>query len=267
MSAFTSFRARRALSSIVLAAATLAIGACATGGGPARRSSSVVEFLAAVPAEGGPRATRTPTLRLPLRVGLAFVPTGRSAGGEDHRVSDDVFGARDRLVLMDRVRAHFASRPWVGSIELVPDQYLQLRGGFENLDQLRRMLGVDVVVLLSYDQVQFTDDTRLSLSYVTIAGAYLVNGQKNDTRTMLDAAVFDVESRRLLFRAAGESQVRAGATAVNVRQKRRDDSRRGFTEAADDLVAKLDAELERFANRVREPGADVIVIRPDTTAQ
>ena len=267
MFAIASFRAPRALSSLVLASALVTSVACATGGGPARRSSSVVEFLAATPADSGPRATRKPTLRLPLRVGLAFVPSSRPTGGQDYRVSDDVFGARDRLVLMDRVRTHFASRPWVGSIELVPDQYLELRGGFTNLDQLRRMLGVDVVALLSYDQVQFTDDTRLSLTYLTVAGAYLVNGQKNDTRTMLDAAVFDVESRRLLFRAAGESHVRGGATAVNARQKRRDDSRRGFTEAADDLVTKLDAELERFANRVRDPGADVIVIRPDTTAQ
>lgn len=266
MSAIRSSRARRALSVFFLVVATLATTACASGGGPAaRRSSSVVEYLATSPADSAPQAAR-PTLRLPLRVAVAFVPVG-GAGDGGRREDDAVFTARDRMVLMEKVREHFAARPWVGSIELVPDQYVQARGGFENLDQLRRMLGVDVVALLSYDQVQFTDDTRLSLTYLTIAGAYLVNGQKNDTRTMLDAAVFDLPTRRLLFRAAGESHVRAGATAINAGQRRRDDAQRGFREAADDLVAKLDAELERFAARVRDPNAGVVVIPADTTAR
>ena len=264
MSAIVMSRARRALSVSFLAALVLATSACASGGGPAaRRSSSVVEYLASTPVDDAPRAVPAkPTLRLPLRVAVAFVPVGNGSRNGAH---DEVFTARDRVVLMEKVRAHFATRPWVGSIEIVPDQYVQARGGFENLDQLRRMLGVDVVTLLSYDQVQFTDDTRLSLTYLTVAGAYLVNGQKNDTRTMLDAAVFDVATRRLLFRAAGESHVRAGATAINVNQRRRDDAQRGFREAADDLVTKLDAELERFAARVRDPNSDVVVIQPDTT--
>lgn len=263
MYAIRSSRVRCTLSIFALAASTVSITACASGGGPAaRRSSSVVEYLATTAADSAPRGGR-PTLHLPLRVAIAFVPVGNGTT----RAHDEVFTARDRMVLMEKVREHFSARPWVGSIELVPDQYVQARGGFANLDQLRRMLGVDVIALLSYDQVQFTDETRLSLTYLTIAGAYLVNGQKNDTRTMLDAAVFDLPTRRLLFRAAGESHVRAGATAVNVHQRRRDDAQRGFRKAADDLVTKLDAELERFAARVRDPNGDVVVIRPDTTAR
>jgi rhombotail lipoprotein len=263
MSALDS-RARRALPAFALVVSTLAASACASGGGPAaRRSSSVVSYLASSPAEGSAPAPVKSVLRLPLRVAIAFVPAVSDGVSRTH---DELFAASDRMVLMEKVREHFAARPWVGSIQIVPDQYMQLRGGFENLDQLRRLLGVDVIALLSYDQVQFTDDTRLSLTYLTIAGAYLVNGQKNDTRTMLDAAIFDVASRRMLFRAAGESHVRAGATAVNVNQRRRDDAQRGFREAADDLVTKLDAELERFAARVREPNADVTMVQPDSAA-
>lgn len=264
MSALNDSRVRRARSSIALVAFALSTVACAGHVGVSgRRSSSVVDYLAASEPDSVRQAVRKPTLRLPLRVGVAFVPVG----GSGARAHDELFSARDRMVLMQKVRAHFSARPWVGSIELVPDQYVKAGGGFDNLDQLRRLLGVDVIALLSYDQVQFTDDTRLSLTYLTVAGAYLVNGQKNDTRTMLDAAVYDVESRRLLFRAAGESHVRAGATMVNMTQKRRDDAQRGFREAADDLVLKLDGELERFAARVRDPTANVVVIRPDTTAR
>ncbi len=47
-----------------------------------------------------------------------------------------------------------------------------------------------------YDQVQFTGEGLLSLTYWTIVGAYLVPGEKNETKTMLDAAVFYIASRR-----------------------------------------------------------------------
>lgn len=253
-------RATHAVALLSLALTT----ACASSGTSTRRRSNVVEYLAAQPADSIVRGRATPRLQLPLRVGIAFVPTHESdrAGGQH----PDAFAARDRLVLMERVRDHFAARPWVGSIELIPDAYMTPRGGFEDLDKLRALLGVDVVALLSYDQVQFTDDSRLKITYLTIAGAYLVNGDRNDTRTMLDAAVFDVPSRRMLFRAAGESHVRAGATAVTAEQKRREDARKGLHAAADDLVTKLDAALETFAARVRSPNTDIVVVRPDTTA-
>ncbi len=48
------------------------------------------------------------------------------------------------------------------------------------------MYDIDVIALVSYDQVQFTDGSFLSLTYWTIVGAYVVAGEKNDTSTMLD---------------------------------------------------------------------------------
>ena len=43
------------------------------------------------------------------------------------------------------------------------------------------MFGIDVIVLLSYDQVQFRDEGLLSLTYWTVVGAYTIPGEKNDT--------------------------------------------------------------------------------------
>lgn len=194
-----------------------------------------------------------PALALPLRVGIAFVP---EAGGRDgrpaHHVTPATLGERDRVALMEEIGRRFAERPFVGEIVVIPSAYVQPRGGFANLDQMQAMFGVDVVALLSYDQVQFTAQRRTSLAYWTIVGAYVVEGNQNDTRTLLDAAVFDVRSRTLLFRAPGLSTVRGGATAATLGKEQRADAAQGFALAAQDLVVNLDAELDRFRDRVRE---------------
>lgn len=40
---------------------------------------------------------------------------------------------------------------------------------------------MDVVALVSRDQVQFTDQGLLSLTHWTLVGAYIVPGERNDT--------------------------------------------------------------------------------------
>jgi rhombotail lipoprotein len=123
------------------------------------------------------------------------------------------------------------------------------------------MYGVDVMALMSYDQVQFTDQNILALTYWTIVGAYVVNGERNETRTMLDAAVYDIASRKLLFRAPGYSQVKRGATLVNLSKELRGDSERGFKEAATNLVSNLIVQLEDFRQRVTNSPTEYKIVR------
>jgi rhombotail lipoprotein len=104
--------------------------------------------------------------------------------------------------------------------------------------------------LLSYDQVQFTGEGRLSLTYWTIAGAYFVPGEKNETRTMIDAAVFDIASRKMLFRAPGIGDVKDSSTLILLDENLHQNSREGFTKAAADLTTNLQAALTDFRERV-----------------
>lgn len=122
------------------------------------------------------------------------------------------------------------------------------------------MYGVDVIALLSYDQVQFTDTGLLSLTYWTLVGAYVVKGEKNDTQTMLDAAVYDIRSRKLLFRAPGISRVKNSATPVNLTEKLRLDRDEGFRLAAAELVTNLHRELELFRERVKKSPDEVKIV-------
>lgn len=223
-----------------------------------RYTSSVVEYLYANKQHVDvPTITR---LSLPLQVGVAFVPESK-AGLKGGRLSE-----QERMELMQRISAEFKKLPFVKSIEVIPSAYLTPNGGFANLDQIRTMYGVDVIALLSYDQVQHTDEGLLSLSYWTIVGAYIIKGEKNDTSTMVDAAVYDISSRKLLFRAPGTSHIQGSATPVNLSEQLRTDSLQGFHSASDNLVANLQAQLESFKVKIKEmPKAYVVEHKPGYT--
>ena len=209
-------------------------------------------------------AEAIPVLSLPLRVGIAFVPAGSPSQRYKLAYSDDTaLSENQKMDLMKQVSGQFKSYSFVKSIELIPTAYLTPGGGFANLEQIRSMYGLDVMVLLSYDQVQFTDRGLLSLSYWTIVGAYVIEGEKNDTQTMIDGAVYDIASHKLLLRAPGLSKVKGTATLVNQSQQLREDSVRGFREAGTNLVAGLKIQLEEFPERVKSSPAEFkIVTKP-----
>jgi rhombotail lipoprotein len=198
-------------------------------------------------------------------VGIAFVPLEQSTTEHGHGlpVSDATVNEAQKLALMKEVSKHFEQYPFVKSIELIPSAYLTPGGSFANLEQLRTMFGVDVIALLSYDQVQFTDENLLSLSYWTIVGLYTVSGERNDTHTMLDAVVYDIASRKMLFRAPGISHIKGSGTPVDLSKQLRQDSQRGFAVAATDLATNLDLQLAEFKDRLKKsPGEIKVVAKP-----
>ena len=193
-----------------------------------------------------PTVTR---LRLPVRVGIAFVPGGgRGAGPEE--------AAKQQL--LERVRSAFTPYDTIGSIEVIPSAYLRPRGGFDNLDQVARMFNVDVIALVSYDQIRFNDTNRLAVLYWTVVGAYLIKGDQYDVQTMVDAAVFDVRSRKLLFRAPGTSQVKGSATMAGYGKEVRGAQSDGYAQAVEQMIPQLQAQLASFKERARsDPGIQV----------
>lgn len=214
-----------------------------------------MQFL--YPQDAGHVAEPTiPELALPLRVGVAFVPPGDGrAGGYSHGLSANVTPSQ-QAELIETVASRFRDLPCVAEIKTIPAAYLRPGGSFTNLDQVKSMFGVDVIALVAYDQVQFTDENFLSLSYWTIVGAYVVRGEKNDTQTLLDATVYDIASRSLLFRAPGTSQVKASATPVGQEGALREDREAGLRLASEDMAKNLETELAAFKTRLRA--------RPDT---
>jgi rhombotail lipoprotein len=239
----------------VLAVVLLALAGCASWGSGKglKQVGSVVEYLypnAKEPPQLKPGITY---LRPPVRVGLAFVPGSGPVSA---------LPETEKIKLLERVKASFAKHEFIGNIEVIPTTYLQPKGGFANLEQVARMFNVEVVALLSYDQVQFNDTNVLSVLYWTIVGAYIVHGDQYDVQTLVDASVFDVRTNKLLFRAPGTSQVKGSASMAGFSERARAGRLEGYNKAVDDLVPKLQTELEGFKERIKTDVAFKVENKP-----
>src|SRR5207244_8906965 len=106
---------------------------------------------------------------LPLRIGLAFVPPdhGQSRFAGEFR---STFPAATETRLLNIVKQSFQGRDWVSDIVVIPSAYLVSRGGFSNLDQVARLMNVDVVALASIDQLQVSNPRRPPFLYLSILG-------------------------------------------------------------------------------------------------
>ena len=237
------------------AVALLGILACQ---GPRTLShrSGLMEYLYPARATAPAPNPAGAQLKLPLRLGIAFVPSAAAAW----RVGNAVPAASEKP-LLDIVRDAFKDRPWVQDIKVIPSNYLTPAGGFDNLAQIRAMYGVDVMALISVDQIQYTDPKWYTFAYISLVGAYVLPGERNDTRTLIDAAVFDIPSRTFLLRAPGQSVVKGSATPIQLQAQLRADSMQGLALAMKDLTGNLDRSVAEFKTDVAagaRPSMDVV---------
>jgi rhombotail lipoprotein len=79
---------------------------------------------------------------------------------------------------------------------------------------------------------------------------------------MVDAAVFDVRSRKLLFRAPGTSQVKGSATMAGYGKEVRDAAADGYVQAVDQMIPQLQTQLASFKERAKSDPA-ILVERSD----
>jgi len=244
---FTMVRIAAALVVLVLASGCAGIQGRHT-------TTSIVDYL--YPSQNEPvTQVGTPVLNLPMTVGIAFVP--------DKPGQPPAKGLTEnkKTELLDRVAQHFRKLDYVKAIEIIPSGYLTPRGGFENLNQIKTMYGIETIALVSYDQAQFTDEGVASVLYWTIVGAYIVPAEKNSTSTMVDAVVMHIPSRKMLFRAPGVSQIKGLSTPVNLSEELRVDSEQGFNEAVDKMIVNLDAQLIVFEEKVKASPEEYKVVQ------
>lgn len=240
---------------ITLTLASLSLSACALFNGPwdgERRSGAstpLVDFLypdGAIPPDV---AERVPHLNLPLKVGLAFIP--------DKGYSGALASAASREAMLGSVREKFLSLDYVDQIQVIPSAYLHSGRGRLGLQQVAGIHGVDVMALVSYDQVTSVYENKRALTYWTIVGAYIFEGTDHDTRTFVDLAVIDVATGKLLLRAPGFNDRRGDTTLVEANTALRNNSERGFEEALAMLNQNLSVELAQFEARMKSEPEDI----------
>jgi rhombotail lipoprotein len=232
----------------VLVGVGLLLAGCSTlwnwsGGHRSGASSSLVDYLYP-DGEVPPDVQDTiPYLELPLRVGIAFVP-GQSGPG--------AISETTRMQLLENVKTNFADREYIGHIEVIPDTYLRSSKGVTGMQQVARLYGMDVMALVSYDQVAVSEENPSGILYWTIVGSYLIKATSNEVQTFVDTAVFDVDTARLLFRAPGAHAMSDRSTLVEAGEVVRKAKDESFAAAMGKMTANLAAELDRFRERVQE---------------
>ena len=214
-----------------------------------RNASSLVDFL--YPGYGVPQQSTIPRLRTPLRVGLAFLPNGIG--------QEEALPAAQKEELLEQIRNRFLDRKFVSEIVVIPDYYLKTAHGFTGLEGVQRLYSVDLMALVSYDQVRHLDDNRLSLSYLTIIGAYVVKGSSHDVTTLVDLAIVDPATRSLVLRAGGTDTRNGNSTMIGRERESRHASARSFNAATGHLMDNFDTALTKFEADVRSGKANVRV--------
>jgi rhombotail lipoprotein len=216
-------------------------------------SSSVVQFLY---PKGAPASVQqgAVTLTLPVTVGIAFVPPANDASrhyGPAYFLGGSL-SQTEQYQLLQKVAAHFKKYDFIKSIQIIPQNYLTPGGGWTDLSAVAKMYGVDIVALVSYDQVQVTSEDALSLTYLTIVGAYVIPAEKNTTSTFVDTTVFDTATHNLLFRAPGISKVHGRSALMSNSGALQHQSNVGYEKAVDQMIANLDTALGNFRQTVKE---------------
>ncbi|USE69687.1 rhombotarget lipoprotein [Pseudoalteromonas maricaloris] len=212
--------------------------------GTKTQSSSLMRFLYPNESSRTAHQPEIPVLTLPVKVGVAFVPSSQWQHAGIHN--------KDQFELLEKVKRAFAQYEYIDRIEVIPSSYLQGGEGFTTLEQVGRLYDVDVMALISYDQVTQSLENNAAFLYWTIVGMYMVPGNENTIQTFLDTAVFDIKSKKMLFRAPGLSKLEKRTTAVGVDSAITEKSLKGFSLAVEDMIPNLEAELSNFKKRIKE---------------
>jgi rhombotail lipoprotein len=254
---FTSHgRAMKTRAALLLALSVSILSGCMFlhHGRDVRNASSLVDFL--YPGGAAPLESTMPVLRTPLRVGLAFLP--------ENKGQEAALPAAQKAELLEKIRTRFRDRKFVSEIVVIPDYYLKTAQGFSGLAGVQRLYSIDLMALVSYDQVSHLDNNRLSLSYLTIVGAYVVKGSSHDVTTLVDLAVVDPATRSLVLRAGGTDTRHGNSTLVEEQRDARTASAKSFTAATEQLIDNFDATLATFEADVRAGKANVRVAQRES---
>lgn len=215
------------------------------------RSTSLVDFL--YPDGHIPSDDLTPVLHLPLRVGLAFVPEASH---------ENTIDAKMKLELLNAIKQEFKNLRYIQSIEIIPELYLTNQQNKNQLSQLKQLYHLDVLALVSYDQIINRKENVLALTYLTIVGSYVFPGSHFNVSTLIDMALIDLETKRLLFRAAGTNASKGISAEAYTRHQYDTHQSQDFVNAMQMMQSQLVVQLHQFEQRLRakDPNDDIKVV-------
>jgi rhombotail lipoprotein len=241
----------------LLALTTLSLTGCVGWDGTWRQghaSTPLVKFLYG--QDDVPPHDASVELRLPIRVGLSFVPAAHPRSGSPPT-------AAQRSQVLQAIREKFRGLPYVAEIVIIPDYYLDPRrdNGMSQLQQLARLHRLDLYALASYDIVSANEMNNRAFAYLTIVGQFFVPGDTHTTQSLIDLAIIEPHSRQLVLRAGGASRLKGRSSVADLERRQNLQLQKGFQMASDELLRNFATELSDFEQRVRGGTAPIAVRR------
>ena len=197
--------------------------------------SSVVDYLYSN-EQGVALSPFVALLKFPLKVGIGFAP---SKVQYHQRIIDET----ERVKLMRRVQG-ILKKYNMGDTKIIPSAFFEQNGGFEHLKEIKKLYDIDLIVLVSYDYLKFTDNTPNHITYWGIIGGDIVESRENLIHTMVNASLFDIESKKLAFISSGVSRIRG---KIDAKQQKK-----GFLVASEMLLKDLNLRLSLLSKRKKK---------------
>lgn len=226
------------MKNLLLTIAVLCLTGCASLGLDQKRhikSTSLISFL--YPDKDFPSENSMPHLQLPLNVGLAFIPPTSGSAEPTQAFQQQ---------LLSQVKSEFSDKDYINKIVIIPSMYLKHGRNAIELEYLKQMFQIDVIALVSYDQITRRADNLKSLTYFTVLGAFIFKGSEFDTSTLLDLAMVDIDTKVILLRAAGVANARDDFKESHVNKKYHQLTRKNFNTAIGALSDNLKLAVNQF---------------------
>lgn len=185
------------------------------------------------------RPSQKVPLAIPARVGVVFVPGDPALSSIPETTKKEV---------VEAVRSQLSKHSrYVAGAQSIPTMYLSPKGGVSNLEQVAGQFDVDVIVLLGANQFQKHERNPLAAFLdLTVIGAFVIPGNTVDTSTVLEAAVYHVPSRALIFRTDGSDKKASRSTEFGSTRAAHNDAVSSIEDASRRLVVSISDALVGF---------------------
>ncbi|MEI6542172.1 MAG: rhombotarget lipoprotein [Methylococcales bacterium] len=175
-------------------------------------------------------------LKLPTSVGIVFV----HGTGYQHLPDTALHMAADKLK-----EQLLANPKFVRSVFVVANDDIKTKVSL--LDRIKTLYGVEVIVLVSYQQDQRTLQSGMGrLADLTVFGSFLIPAVEIKTETIIDGKVIHIADNSLIFKASGADGRSESSTSYSLDGVVIEESIKGLLAATTNFGNSLSQTISRY---------------------
>lgn len=215
--------------SLICVLAAVTIGGCAADVHRTRVTGTAPIFSYLSLKDSTIGGAPTDPLTFPTRVAIVYAPPLSTKPQTEQVPQTTLHAAAESLKKQLLVHSNYVKSVVIGHT-----------GETLSLEQIRNMYGCDIVVILSYSQLQSAERGGISKALdITLVGGHLYPGVTISTETGIEATVIHAPTQYILFTESGSNSRKTYSIPGGVDTSARNEAREGFTEAMDNLANRV----------------------------